>query len=179
MTRQEKAEMIEFLKDTFESHDFFYLADASTMTVEQVNEFRGLCYEKGIEMKVVKNKLAIKAMEAIQDDSRKFSDLYPYLKGPTAVLFTETANAPAKVLKNFREDNERPVLKAAYIEADIYAGDDQIKPLSELKSKEDLLAEVVALLQSPIKTVVGALQSGEHKLGGLVKALQERAEQNA
>ncbi len=173
MTRQEKANAIEELKNKFEDTEFFYLTDASAMTVAEVTDLRGRLYEKGVEMKVVKNKLAIKALEEFESD-RNFEAVYPFFKGPTALLFTETANLPAKILKEFREDHERPILKAAYIQADLYEGDDQIKPLSELKSKEDLIGEIVVLLQSPAKNVISALSSGGKTIAGLVKTLQEK-----
>lgn len=174
MKREEKASMIEYLKDRFDSYEFFYLTDASTMSVAEVNEFREKCFKSNIEMKVVKNKLAIKALESIEDE-KNYEGIIPFLKGPTAILFTETANSPAKIMKSFRETHERPLLKAAYIQTDIYSGDDKIKTLSELKSKEELLADVIALLQSPAKNVISALVgSGGNKLAGLVKALQER-----
>lgn len=175
MTRAEKAATIEALKEKFEVNNFFYLADSSSLTVEQVNNFRRLCFEKGIEMKVVKNTLAQKALEAAPEE-KNYGKLYEVLKGQTAILFTETANAPAKVLKEFRKDNEKPLLKAAYIESDVFIGDDQIEALASLKSKEDLLGEVITLLQSPAKNVISALSSGGQTLSGLLKALEERAE---
>ncbi|NBC24689.1 MAG: 50S ribosomal protein L10 [Bacteroidetes bacterium] len=173
MTRQEKAIAIEELKNKFETAEFFYLTDASAMSVAEVTDLRGRLYEKGVEMKVVKNKLAIKALEEFESD-RNFESVYPFFKGPTALLFTDTANIPAKVIREFREDHERPILKAAYIQADLYEGDEQIKPLSELKSKEDLIGEIVVLLQSPAKNVISALSSGGQTLAGLVKAIQEK-----
>lgn len=175
MTRAEKSAAIEALKEKFESNQFFYLTDASTLTVAQVNQFRGMCYEKGIEMKVVKNTLAIKALESFPED-KNYANLYEALKGPTAILFTETASSPAKVLKEFRKAADKPVLKAAYIDTDIFTGDDQIDVLTKLKSKEDLIAEVIGLLQSPAKTVVSSLQSGGNTIMGLLKALEERGE---
>ena len=175
MTRTEKTAAIEELKEEFGANSFFYLADASTLTVEEVNNFRRLCFEKGVKMKVIKNTLAKKALESFDAD-KGFEGLYESLKGPTAVLFTDTANLPAKVLKEFRETHERPLLKAAYIDSDIYLGDDQIKPLASLKSKEDLIGDVLVLLQSPIKNVLGSLQSGGSTLSGLLKALEERGE---
>lgn len=175
MTKAEKATVIESLKEKFEQTEFFYVTDASTLTVDKVNELRGLLFEKGIEMKVVKNTLVRKALESFPAE-KNYEGIYNALKGPTALLFTEVANAPAKVLKEFRQSNERPLLKAAYIEASIYEGDDQIKTLSELKSKEDLLGEVITLLQSPAKNVISALSSGGQTLMGLLKALEEREE---
>ncbi len=175
MTRAEKAASIEELKGKFEEASFFYLADASTLTVEQVNKFRGMCFEKDIEMKVVKNTLAIKALESFPEE-RNYMGLYESLKGPTAILFTTTANVPAKVIKEFRKEAEKPVLKAAYIDTDIFVGDDQLEALTSLKSKEDLIGEVITLLQSPVKNVLGALQSGGNTLSGLLKALEERSD---
>lgn len=174
MTKAEKAAAIEGLKDKFSSVSYFYLTDASTLTVEQVNKFRGLCFEKGVEMKVVKNTLAQKALESFPEELN-YDALYESLKGPTAILFTETANMPAKVLKEFRKESEKPILKAAYIETAVFIGDDQIDSLSKLKSKEELLGDVIALLQSPAKTVISSLQSGGQKISGLLKALEERA----
>lgn len=174
MTKAEKAAAIEGLKDKFSSVSYFYLTDASTLTVEQVNKFRGLCFEKGVEMKVVKNTLAQKALESFPEELN-YDALYESLKGPTAILFTETANMPAKVLKEFRKESEKPVLKAAYIETAVYVGDDQIDSLAKLKSKEELIGDVIALLQSPAKTVISSLQSGGQTISGLLKALEERA----
>ncbi|MCB0632909.1 MAG: 50S ribosomal protein L10 [Saprospiraceae bacterium] len=174
MTKAEKAAAIEGLKDKFSNVSYFYLTDASTLTVEQVNNFRRLCFEKGVEMKVVKNTLAQKALESFDAD-RRYDALYESLKGPTAILFTETANVPAKVLKEFRKDSEKPILKAAYIDTAVYIGDDQIDSLTKLKSKEELIGEVIGLLQSPAKNVISALQSGGQTIVGLLKALEERA----
>jgi large subunit ribosomal protein L10 len=175
MTRADKVASIEELKGKFEETSFFYLTDASTLTVEQINKFRGLCFEKDIEMKVVKNTLAIKALETFPED-RNYVGLYDSLKGPTAILFTTTASVPAKVIKEFRKGAEKPLLKAAYIDTSIFVGDDQLDALANLKSKEDLIGEVITLLQSPVKNVLGALQSGGNTLSGLLKALEERGE---
>ena len=173
MTRDEKAAMIEELKVKFENSPFFYLTDSSTLTVEQVTKLRGMLFEKGIEMRVVKNTLAQKALEAAPED-KGYDKLWDALKGPTAILFTEVANAPAKVIKDFRKKSEKPMLKAAYIDTAVYIGDDQIDALATLKSKEELLGDVIDLLQSPARTVLGQLLSGEQKIMGLLKALEER-----
>ena len=175
MTRSEKSAAIDVLKEKFENNAFFYLTDSSMLTVEQVNKLRRLCYEKGVEMKVVKNTLAIKALEAAPEE-KGYAGLYEALKGPTAILFTETANVPARIIKEFRKEHEKPVLKAAYIDTSIYVGDDQIEALSTLKSKEELIGEIISLLQSPAKNVVSALKSGGSTIMGLLKALEERAE---
>ena len=175
MTRAEKTTAIAELKEKFSNNSFFYLTDSSTLTVEQVNKLRRLCFEKGVEMKVVKNTLAIKALEDAPEE-KGYAGLFDSLKGPTAIMFTETANVPAKIIKEFREDGERPILKAAYIDTSVYVGDDQIKTLSALKSKEELIGEIITLLQSPAKNVVSSLQSGGSTIMGLLKALEERAE---
>ncbi|HNR06973.1 MAG TPA: 50S ribosomal protein L10 [Saprospiraceae bacterium] len=174
MNKTEKGTTIEALKDKFDASTFFYLADASSMTVAQITKFRRLCYEKGIEVKVVKNTLARKAMEALPE-SRGFKDLFDALHGPTAVLFSDQGNLPARILKEFRGAGDKPVLKAAYIDSAVFKGDDQIEVLIAIKSKNELIGELIALLQSPARNVLGALQSGGHKLAGLVKALEDRA----
>lgn len=175
MTRAEKAAAIEELKAKFNETSFFYLTDSSTLTVAEINDFRRKCFEKDIQVKVVKNTLAIKALEA-GDEEKNYKEVLDLLKGPTAILFTETANLPAKVLKEFRETKERPLLKGAYIDTSVYVGDDQIEILSKLKSKEDLIGEVITLLQSPAKNVISALKSGGQTISGLLKALEERGE---
>ena len=175
MTRAEKNATIENLKEVFENNQFFYLTDASTLTVEEVNNFRRACFEKGVEMKVVKNTLAQKALESFPEE-KNYESLYQVLKGPTAILVTDVANAPAKLLKEFRKKHPKPELKAAYIDTDVYLGDDQIDSLATLKSKEDLIGDVILLLQSPIKNVLGSLQSGGTTIMGLLKALEERGE---
>jgi large subunit ribosomal protein L10 len=175
MNKAEKGATIDSLKDKIDASTYFYLADASSMTVAQINAFRRLCFSKGIEVKVVKNTLAKKAMEALPA-SRGYEELFSALHGPTAILFSEAGNAPAKVLKEFRTGSmERPKLKAAYIDSAVFKGDDQLDILVAIKSKNELLGEIISLLQSPAKNVIGALQSGGHKLAGLIKALEDRA----
>lgn len=175
MTRAEKTTAIAELKEKFSNNSFFYLTDSSTLTVEQVNKLRRLCFEKGVEMKVVKNTLAIKALKDAPEE-KGYSKLFDSLKGPTAIMFSETANVPAKIIETFRKEHERPVLKAAYIDTSIFLGDDQVKTLSALKSKEELIGEIIALLQSPAKNVISSLKSGGSTIMGLLKALEERAE---
>lgn len=173
MTRTEKVAAVEALKEKFSNSEFFYVTDASTLTVEQVNKLRTMLFEKGIQMQVVKNTLARKALEALPEENN-YGELFDALKGPTAILFTEVANAPARVIKDFRGKGERPILKAAYIDSAIYKGDNQLGTLSDLKSKEELLGDLLGLLQSPIQNVLGALNSGGNTLSGLLKALEER-----
>lgn len=173
MTRDEKSAVIADLKDRFDNASFFYFTDSSELTVEQVNKLRGLCYENDIELKVIKNTLAKKALEASAED-KNFAELIDVLAGPTSVMFAQRANAPAKVIEEFRKGNEKPVLKAAYIDSSIYIGDESLKELASLKSKEELIGDIVFLLQSPAKNVVSALKSGGNTLAGLIKALEER-----
>lgn len=175
MTRLEKAAVIKEITEKLENNSFFYLADATAMTVDQVNKFRRLCYRDGIEMKVVKNALAQKAMDSYPVE-RNYSALYGSLKGQTALLFTEVANVPARLMKEFRgKAGEKPVLKAAYIDTAVYIGDDQLEALSNIKSKEEMLGELIGLLQSPAKNLVSALKSGGSTIMGLLKAMEERA----
>ncbi len=173
MTKADKAVAIEELKGQFENASFFYLADSSTLTVEQINNFRRMCFEKGVEVKVVKNTLAKKALESLENDS--YQPLYDVFKGPTTLMFSETANVPAKLIKEFRDKKEIPALKAAYIDSDVFIGDENLDALIALKSKEEMLGEVIGLLQSPIKNLLGQLQSGGQTISGLLKALEERA----
>lgn len=178
MTKSDKTALIEELKDKFSQHEYFYFADASTMTVAQVNDLRRKLFESGIRMKIYKNTLVRKALESVVEttENTAYENLYDTLVGNTAIMFTETGNAPAKVLKEFRKESERPLLKAAYIDSSVFKGDDQIDTLASLKSKDDLIGDVILLLQSPIKTVLGGLQSGGNTLSGLLKALEERGE---
>lgn len=172
MTREEKQGVIDALTTKFSEANTFYITDSSELTVEEVNKLRGLCYARGVTLKVAKNTLIKKALEAV--DAEKYNELMDALKGPTALMFTEVANAPAKIIREFRKDGEKPVLKAAYIDTSIYVGDDNVETLANLKSKDELIGEVIGLLQSPIKNVIGALQSGGNTLAGLLKALEER-----
>ena len=173
MRKSEKTEVISELTGKFNQGNFFYVADSSALTVEQVNKLRGMCFEQGIELRVAKNTLIQKAMEASEKD---FSGLYDTLKGPTSLMFTEVSNSPAKLIEEFRKTHEKPVLKGAYIDSDFYIGDDQVEALSNLKSKEELIGEIIGLLQSPAKNVIGALQSSGNKLAGIIKTLSERSE---
>ena len=173
MTRTEKTAAIAELKETFSNNQFFYLTDSSAMTVEQINALRRLCFEKGVKVKVVKNTLAKKALESFPAEDG-YEGLYDALKGPTTIMYSEHASVPAKVIADFRKKGEKPLLKAAYIDKDVFFGDDQLDVLKALKSKEDLIGEVILLLQSPIKNVLGSLNSGGNTISGLLKALEER-----
>ena len=174
MTKSEKVAVVDELKEKFENATSFYITDSSTLTVAKVNDLRGLCFEKGVEMRVVKNTLVRKALESFPEE-RNYADLYDSLKGPTALMFSETANAPAKLIEEFRKgDIERPVLKAAYIDTSVYVGDEQLKSLAALKSKEELVGDIIGLLQSPAKNVISALKSGGSTIAGILKTLEER-----
>ncbi|MBI1192294.1 MAG: 50S ribosomal protein L10 [Bacteroidetes bacterium] len=173
MNKEQKIAVVESLKEKFANSQFFYLADSSELTVAEINDLRALCYERGVSLTVVKNTLVRKAFEAIGD---QYAELYPVLNGPTSVMFSEIGNVPAKVIQEFRTKKEKPILKAAWIDSGIYIGDEQLTNLVNLKSKEDLIGELIGLLQSPAKNVVGALQSGGGKLAGILKTLSEKAE---
>ncbi len=174
MTRQEKATIIEELKDKFSKNAHYYITDASGLSVAQVNNFRRLCFSKGVEYRVFKNTLIKKAMDELNTDHALIDD---QLKGFSGIIFSEeAANAPAKVITEYRKKQSmtKPLLKAAYIDSDFFIGEENLKMLSELKSKNELIGEVIGLLQSPAKNVVSALLSGKNTIGGLVKALSER-----
>ncbi len=173
MTRADKLAVIEELKEKFSNANYFYLADSSTLPVDKVNELRKLCYEKEIELRVVKNTLIQKALEQVE--GKEYDEaLFGVLKGPTSVIFTEVGNTPAKVIKEFRKSNEKPVLKAAYVDSSVYVGDDQLDVLAALKSKDELIGEVILLLQSPAKNVISGLKGAGGKLAGILKTLSER-----
>ncbi len=174
MTKAEKTAEIAVLQEKFSDSQFFYLTDSSTLTVGQINKFRRLCFEKNVEMRVVKNSLIRKALEAAPA-SKGYEGLYETLKGHTAVLFTSNAKEPANIITEFRKDGSKPALKAAYIDTAIFIGDDQLETLIKLKSKEDLVGEIIGLLQSPAKNVISALKSGGSTIAGLLKTLEERA----
>jgi large subunit ribosomal protein L10 len=172
MNRVQKKDVVKGLTSSFNASNMFYLTDASGMTVEDVNNLRRKCFEQGIQMKVAKNTLIEKAFDASEVD---FEEMKQLLKGPTAIMFTETANLPAKLIRDFRGSKNKPLLKGAYIDASVYIGDSTLETLATLKSREELIGEVILLLQSPIKNVVSALQSGGQTIAGLVKTLEQRA----
>lgn len=175
MTREKKAEALEDLREKLDEYPFMYLADPTTMTVGLTNKFRRKCFENDVEMKVVKNKLVLKLLKEA-DPSRNYEGLFAAFKGQTAVLFTKNQKAPAKLIEDFRKDNstELPKFKGAYIDSAVFVGEDQLETLKKLKSREELIGEVIGLLQSPAKNVISALKSGGNTIAGLVKALEER-----
>jgi large subunit ribosomal protein L10 len=174
MTREEKAKIIDELSDKFANNSHFYITDASGFTVAQVNNFRRLCFKSGVEYRVYKNTLIQKALE--RQKNADFSPLFDTLKGFSGVIFSkESGNTPAKVIKEFRTKMEgKPVLKGASINSDLFIGDENLKMLTELKSKNELIGDVIAALQAPAKNVISALVSSKNTVAGLVKALEER-----
>src|SRR5688500_15179880 len=176
MTKEQKNEVIEVLKDKFSQYNNFYITNTESLSVDQVSKLRRICFDKQVEMKVAKNTLIKKALENM--DTSRFSGVFDSLHGVTALLFSESAKEPAMIISSFRTDTktEKPVLKAAFIDGDVFVGDDQLASLRDLKSKNDLIGEVIGLLLSPAKNVISGLNAGG-KLASLVKALEERAPQ--
>ncbi|MCB0452966.1 MAG: 50S ribosomal protein L10 [Aequorivita sp.] len=171
MTREEKSQVIETLTAQLSDNANIYLADISGLDAGNTSNLRRACFKAGVQLAVVKNTLLKKAMESSEKD---FGELTGILKGNTSLMFSETGNAPAKVIKEFRKKSDKPLLKGAYIQEAIFVGDNQLDSLVELKSKEELIGEIIGLLQSPAKNVVSALKSSGGKLAGIVKTLSER-----
>lgn len=173
MTREEKTVAIEELKEELGNSSFFYLTDSSTLTVAKINKFRRMCFEKGITVKVAKNTLIKKALEN-EPESKGYAALFGSLHGPTTILISSNPKAPAKLLEEFRKTEERPILKAAYIDSSVYIGDDQLATLVKLKSKEEMIGEIIGLLQSPGRRLASQITASGSKVAGIVKALAER-----
>jgi len=171
MTREEKSQVIETLTAQLSGNDNIYLADISGLNAGNTTNLRRACFKAGVQLAVVKNTLLKKAMESSEKD---FGELKDILKGNTSLMFSETGNAPAKVIKEFRKKSDKPLLKGAYIQESIYVGDNQLDSLVDLKSKDELVGEIIGLLQSPAKNVISALKSGGNTIAGLVKTLSER-----
>ncbi|MBL4676382.1 MAG: 50S ribosomal protein L10 [Mucilaginibacter sp.] len=171
MNKEEKHDLVLALTEQIKEYGNFYITDTADLTVAKVNSIRRQCFENEITMQVAKNSLIKKAMEAAGGD---FAGIYDVLKGSSSILFSKSATAPAKLIKKLRKAGDKPVLKAAYIDSAIFIGDNQLDTLTKLKSKEQLIGEIVGLLQSPAKNVVSALQSGGSIIAGVVKTLQER-----
>jgi len=175
MNKQDKNQVIEVLKEKFSQYNNFYITNTESLSVEQISKLRGICFDKKVEMKVAKNTLIRKALEQL--DENRFKGTFDSLNGVTALMFSENAKEPALILSSFRKEpknKEKPVLKAAFIDGDVFVGDNQLAALKDLKSKQELIGEIIGLLQSPAKNVISALNAG-NKLAGLIKALEERA----
>ena len=171
MRREEKDVIIENLAGRLNDTRHFYLTDISSLNAEETSNLRRKCFEKEVNLLVVKNTLLRKAMEKSDGD---FNDLYDVLKDSTSIMFCETGNVPAKLIKEFRKTMEKPILKAAFVEESIYVGDDQLETLSNIKSKDELLGDLLALLQSPAINLVSALASSGSNMAGALKTLSEK-----
>ena len=171
MTREEKSQVIEELTAQLAENANIYLTDISGLDAGNTSDLRRACFKANVKLAVVKNTLLEKAMNASEKD---FGALPSILKGNTSVMYSETGNAPAKVIKAFRKKSDKPLLKGAFIEEAIYIGDEQLDALVEIKSREEMIGEIIGLLQSPAKNVVSALKSGGGKLAGIIKTLSER-----
>ena len=171
MTREEKSRVIEDLTAQLADNTTIYLADISGLNALNTSNLRRACFKANVKLAVVKNTLLAKAMESSDKD---FGELPSVLKGNTSIMFSETGNAPAKVIKEFRKKSDKPLLKGAFIEEAIFVGDDKLETLVNIKSKEEVIGDIIGLLQSPAKNVVSALKSGGGKIAGILKTLSEK-----
>ena len=171
MRKEEKQEIVQALTEQIKEYGNFYITDTSDLTVAKINNIRRKFFENGITIQVAKNTLIRKALEAAGIDSPELNGV---LKGSSTILFSTVANAPAKLIKELRKGSDKPLVKGAYIDTAVFVGDNQLDALATLKSKEELVGEIIGLLQSPAKNVISALKSGGTTIAGLVKTLQER-----
>ena len=172
MKKEDKALVIENIANTIKEYAGFYLVETAGLDAEKTSALRRACFKADVKLMVVKNTLLHKALESLEGD---YTELYPVLKGSTSLICTNVGNAPAKLIKKFRDKTTTlPLLKGAYVEETVYVGEDQLDILSHIKSKNELIADVVALLQSPAKNVVSALQSGANKLHGILETLSNK-----
>lgn len=171
MTREEKATVIEDLTAQLADNANIYLADISGLDAVATSNLRRACFKANIKLAVVKNTLLAKAMEA---SDKEFGELPDVLKGNTSLMLSETGNAPAKLIKNFRKKSDKPLLKGAFIEEAVYVGDENLDSLVNIKSKEEVIGDIIGLLQSPAKNVISGLKSGGGKLAGILKTLSEK-----
>ncbi|MBN2214191.1 MAG: 50S ribosomal protein L10 [Bacteroidales bacterium] len=171
MKREDKDKIISNLTETINHSKHFYLTDTSELNAETTSQLRRKCFEQDIKLIVVKNTLLRKALEKC---SENFEELYGVLKNSTSIMFSEKGNVPAKLIKEFRKTFDRPLLKAAYVEESFYIGDDQLDALASIKTKEEIIGEVIIILQSPVRNILSGLQSGKHKLAGIIKTLSEK-----
>ena len=171
MTREEKSQVIQDLTGKLTDNPVIYLADISGLNASDTSNLRRACFKANVKLAVVKNTLLAKAMDSSDKD---FGDLPNVLKGNTSLMMADTGNAPAKVIKAFRKKNEKPILKGAYVEQAVYVGDDQLDNLVNIKSKEEVIGDIIGLLQSPAKNVISALQSGGGKIYGILQTLSEK-----
>jgi len=175
MTREEKSKAITDITKVLSQNEIIYLTDISGLNSIETSNLRRLCFKSGVKLEVMKNTLLEQAMTASDKD---FGDLLETLKGNTSVMLSDVGNAPAKVIKDFRKKSEKPILKGAIIESDVYLGDEQLELLSSIKSKEEIIGEIVLLLQSPVRNVISALKSSSNKLSGIIQTLSNREEKS-
>jgi large subunit ribosomal protein L10 len=173
MNKQQKEEIVNALSEHLSTSKNFYVADISNLTANQTSALRRLCFERGVSMQVVKNTLIQKALEQANIET---GEMQGALKGSSSIMTAESSTAPAKLIKEFRASNDKPVLKAAYIEESFYVGDNMLDTLLTLKSKEQLIGEIIGLLKSPMQNVISGLQGGGHKIAGILKTLSEKPE---
>jgi large subunit ribosomal protein L10 len=173
MTKEEKAQYIDDLATELTAANIFYLADTAELTVDVINSLRRKCYQSNIRIRVVKNTLLSKAMDRVE--GKDFGDLRDTLAGATSIMFSEVGNAPAKLIEEFRKKNAKPILKGAYIDEAVFIGDNQLATLVSLKSRDELIGDIIGLLQSPAKNVVSGLTGAGSKIAGILKTLEERA----
>jgi len=173
MRKEEKNQLIDSLSEQLTNAKHVYLTDISNLNVAKTHELRSICFKRDIKLIVVKNTLLKLAMERSE---KEMESLYEILKGSTSLMFSETGNVPAKVIKEFRKKSDRPILKGAFVEESTYIGDDQLDVLINIKSKNELIGDLIALLQSPARNVIGALQSGGQTISGVLKTLSEKPE---
>ncbi len=174
MKKDEKNQQIDSLVERLSNTNSFYLTDISALNSDSTSKLRRLCFKRNVKLEMVKNALLKKALERTGRD--EFHQLFDVLKGSTSIMFSEVNNDPAKLIKEFRRTAPKPILKGAYVEETIYLGDDQLDALVNIKSKNELIGDIILLLQSPAKNVISALQSGGNKLSGIVKTLSEKPE---
>lgn len=171
MKKEEKNQLIDSLAETLANNNNIYITDLSDLNVETTSKLRRLCFKRNVELQVVKNTFLQKAMERTDKD---FSSLYEVLKGASSIMIAEAGNVPAKLIKEFRKTSNRPILKGAYVQETCFVGDNQLDTLVNLKSKNELIGDIIGLLQSPARNVISALQSSGGKLAGIVKTLSEK-----
>jgi large subunit ribosomal protein L10 len=174
MKKEEKSQLIDTLVEQLNHANSFYIADIGDLNADNTNKLRRLCFKRNVTLQVVKNSLLKKAME--RTGKTDYKELFPLLVGNTSILFSEVNNDPAKLIKEFRRTAKKPILKGAFVEETIYLGDDQLDALINIKSKNELIGDLILLLQSPARNVISALSSGGSKLSGIVKTLSEKPE---
>jgi large subunit ribosomal protein L10 len=171
MRREEKNAIIDSLAEKLKEYSHFYLTDTAQLNAADTSALRRKCFENDIKLIVVKNTLLRKALEMSEGN---FEELYPILKGTTSIMFTQTGNAPAKLIKEFRKEHDKPVLKGAYVQESVFVGENMLDTLVSVKTREELIGDIILLLQSPARNVVSALQSGGNKLHGVLETLSKK-----